>query len=184
MLLFTSLVYPGVRAERATPGFEYDADCNKTKSRPGSGRARCTREFTRTCFTGTGPSTGSAGAVTADSALNGGTPAASPKDLTPGDPTFRLFHWGVRKPTRFRRTARKSLTSQTPIPTWPPALIPIFSPFPCHGGEAKRITNNPAAERACCIRPMANTSPTVRKFVRDMRATYGVWLYWSGRQGS
>jgi dipeptidyl aminopeptidase/acylaminoacyl peptidase len=149
LILFTSQVYPACAANPATPGFEYDPDCNKKKLDEGNASKMRARVYSHLLYRHWTHYEGARRTHLLVQSLDGG----KPKDLTPGDRDVPPFSMGGPDAYTFSPDSTEiTYVSNTDPDLSTSTNSDLFS-VPITGGQPKKITNNPAADESPLYSP-------------------------------
>ena len=150
LLLFTSLVYPACAPNPATPGFEYDADCNKRNLDQEAASKMHARVYTHLLYRHWTEYKGSRRSHLLIQPMDG---SAKPRDLTPGDLDVPPFSLGGPEAYVFSPDSTEIAYTSNTDPDLSTSTNSDLFTVPVAGGTAKRITNNPGADEGPLYSP-------------------------------
>lgn len=150
LLLFTSLVYPSCAPNPATPGFEYDSDCNKKNLDQEGASKMHARVYTHLLYRHWTDYKGTRRSHLLIQPIDG---SAKPKDLTPGDRDVPPFSLGGPEAYTFSPDSTEVTYTSNLDPDLSTSTNSDLFTIPVAGGEPKRITNNPGADEGPLYSP-------------------------------
>lgn len=150
LLLFTSLVYPSCAPNRATPGFEYDSDCNKRNLDQEGASKMHARVYTHLLYRHWTDYKGTRRSHLLIQPIDG---SAKPKDLTPGDRDVPPFSLGGPEAYTFSPDSTEITYTSNTDPDLSTSTNSDLFTIPVAGGEPRRITNNPGADEGPLYSP-------------------------------
>ena len=181
MLLFTSLVYPGCAPNPATPGFEYDADCNKRNLDADMASKMRARVYMHLLYRHWTEYRDRRRSHLLVQPIEGG----KPKDLTPGDLNVPPFSLGGPEAYVFSPDSTEITYVSNTDPDLATSTNSDLFTIPVAGGDSKtHYEQSGGRRRAFVLARWRITSPTVPRSVRDMKATCGGWLFSNARAES